>query len=261
MKNRLRLLLIIYLFSFVGLFSQELVVKSFKLNERDLSARTEKRLDSNGNLCALIQVEAIPTCEFGGNIIGSVEKKLGAYWVYICAQNPTTRKLIVHSDHFQPLEVEFSNFGITPIVAGSTYTLKIETMDQADNISVNDEYTENLLLKSQDDLALSPFYNLKGDRVRINKCLKKLRTIWLTQYGYNTLTIEDADEWWKEKAKTKYVLHLLSLQPMGSFNFPMNSTKFERSKLKYSLTFEQYHKRPVTLVIYSSFGFRYLSIS
>lgn len=116
-----------------SLFSQELSVKYFQLNEGDLSARTEKRLDSNGNQCALIKVEAIPACEFGGYVIGSVEKKLGAYWVYVCAKNPVTRKLIVSSDNFQPLEIDFSKFGIAFVEAGSTYTLRIETINRTES--------------------------------------------------------------------------------------------------------------------------------
>lgn len=111
-------------------FSQELVVKSFRLNESDLSARTQKRLDANGNICALIKVESIPVCEFGGYVIGDVEKKMGAYWVYVCAKNPITKKLIVSSDNFQPLEVEFSQFGISNIESGSTYTLRIESVNK-----------------------------------------------------------------------------------------------------------------------------------
>lgn len=110
-------------------YSQELVVKSFMLNEGDLSARTEKRLDANGNQCALIKVESIPVCEFGGYVIGNVEKKLGAYWVYVCAKNPITKKIIVSSDNFQPLEVEFNKYGISNIEGGLTYTLRVESIN------------------------------------------------------------------------------------------------------------------------------------
>lgn len=137
-------------FSFFA-YSQELAVKSFQLNEGDLSARTEKRLDSNGNQCALIKVEVIPACEFGGYVIGSVEKKLGAYWVYVCAKNPITRKLIVSSDNFQPLEVDFSKFGITSIEAGFTYTLRIESINQVGiNIMGGHKYV---------DLGLSAYWS------------------------------------------------------------------------------------------------------
>lgn len=66
----------------INSFSQELVVKSFRLNEGGSSARTEKRLDANGNQCALIKVESIPVCEFGGYVIGNVEKKLVAYGLH-----------------------------------------------------------------------------------------------------------------------------------------------------------------------------------
>lgn len=127
----------------INSFSQELVVKSFRLNEGDLSARTEKRLDANGNQCALIKVEAIPVCEFGGYVIGNVEKKLGAYWVYVCAQNPVSRKLIVSSDNFQPIEVEFSDYGIDKIEAGSTYTMRIESVNtSAINIIDGHKYVD-----------------------------------------------------------------------------------------------------------------------
>lgn len=115
--------------SSLGLYSQELVVKSFYLNGGDLSARTEPRRDANGNQCALIKVEAIPVCEFGGYVIGNVEKKLGSYWVYVCAKNPISRKIIVASDNFQPIEVEFANFGIDNIEPGATYTMRIESFN------------------------------------------------------------------------------------------------------------------------------------
>lgn len=131
----------------INSFSQELVVKSFRLNEGDLSARTEKRLDANGNQCALIKVEAIPVCEFGGYVIGAVEKKLGAYWVYVCAKNPITKKLIVSSDNFQPIEVNFSEYGISKISPGETYSIRIE--------AVNKTAVEELNNHNYIDLGLS----------------------------------------------------------------------------------------------------------
>lgn len=118
-------------------FSQELVVKSFTLNEGDLSARTEKRLDANGNQCALIKVESIPVCEFGGYVIGKVEKKLGAYWVYVCAQNPITKKLVVSSDNYLPLEIEFCKYGIDKIKQGETYTLSIQSVNSSEKNEIN----------------------------------------------------------------------------------------------------------------------------
>lgn len=131
------LIIIVFVLS-LRVSSQELVAKSFRLNIDDLSARTEKRLDANGNLCALIKVEVVPVCEFGGNIIGSVEKRLGTYWVYVCAQNPSTNKVLVSSKNFQPIAVEFSKFGITSIEGGATYILRIEANYQTSSTEMTD---------------------------------------------------------------------------------------------------------------------------
>lgn len=157
--------IISFLYSF-SLFSQELSVKSFQLNEGDLSARTEKRLDSNGNQCALIKVEAIPACEFGGYVIGSVEKKLGAYWVYVCAKNPITKKLIVSSDNFQPLEVEFEKYGISNVEGGLTYTLRIESINySAINIVDGHKYVDLGLSVNWADCNLGALrVNEKGNK-------------------------------------------------------------------------------------------------
>ena len=110
--------------------SQELVVKSFQVNENDLSARTMKRLDMNGNPCAIIKVEALPVCEFEGNIVGQVEKKYGAYWVYVSGN---TKGIRISSDHFNPMDVKFSSYGINKAEFSTVYTLRIESQIVANN--------------------------------------------------------------------------------------------------------------------------------
>ena len=66
--------------------AQQISVQSFRKLENDLSARTEKRLDQNGDVCALVKVVA-PEQGFyfdgDGNGIVAVERKIGEYWVYI----------------------------------------------------------------------------------------------------------------------------------------------------------------------------------
>ncbi|WP_304407887.1 hypothetical protein [Bacteroides acidifaciens] len=110
--------------------AQELVVKSFVCNETDISARTEKRLDFNGNPCALIKVEAIPVCDFEGNIIGQVTKKHGAYWVYVTGN---TKVIRISSDNFHPIDVRFSSFGVDKEEFGTVYTLRVESQVKSDN--------------------------------------------------------------------------------------------------------------------------------
>lgn len=66
--------------------AQQISVQSFRKLENDLSARTEKRVDQNGDVCAIIKVVA-PEQGFyfdgDGNGIVGVERKIGEYWVYV----------------------------------------------------------------------------------------------------------------------------------------------------------------------------------
>lgn len=66
--------------------AQQISVQSFRKLENDLSARTEKRVDQNGDICAIVKVVA-PEQGFyfdgDGNGIVAVERKIGEYWVYV----------------------------------------------------------------------------------------------------------------------------------------------------------------------------------
>ena len=107
-------------------WGQEMKVKSFSKCDDDLSARTEKRFDANGNLCALIKVSVVPNCEFGGYVIGNVDRRLGMYWVYVCAINPHTRSLIISPEGYLPVTIQFADYGIAIIESGITYSMVIE---------------------------------------------------------------------------------------------------------------------------------------
>ena len=83
----MRLLIGIILLSWFSLAeAQQISVKTFRKLENDLSARTENRLDQNGDVCALIKV-VVPEQGFyfdgDGNGIVTVERKIGEYWVFI----------------------------------------------------------------------------------------------------------------------------------------------------------------------------------
>lgn len=41
----------------IAIHAQELTVKSFKENTKDLAARTNQRVDNNGTPCALVKVQ------------------------------------------------------------------------------------------------------------------------------------------------------------------------------------------------------------
>ena len=97
------LLMQISLFSVA--FSQELIVKSLKVSEGDISAQIQPRLDTNDRNCALIKVGlTLDDVQFDGNLMGKVEHKIGEYWVYMPQGNSMLR--ILHKD-YTPLMINF----------------------------------------------------------------------------------------------------------------------------------------------------------
>lgn len=114
----------LYLFTFLVLLcdAQELKVKSFVYDVRDLSARTYPKTDINGDKCALLKVGlALANVEFEGNVI-DVVKKTGEYWVYMADKS---KKLKVKHNSYLPIVVTFSDYGINEIEKENTYSLNI----------------------------------------------------------------------------------------------------------------------------------------
>lgn len=65
-------------------FSQEITVTNFRCIENDITARTEKVTDNNGDLCALIILNTpIRGFEFSSCPIEKTEQKTGAIYVYV----------------------------------------------------------------------------------------------------------------------------------------------------------------------------------
>lgn len=105
---------------------QELSVKSFGLDERDASAKTQSRLDINNETCALLKVKlAVPNAKFSGNIIGGVEQRSGVYWVYVTSG---TRLLQIHHSNYLALDVDLKEFGLRGVKGGKTYVLEVDAV-------------------------------------------------------------------------------------------------------------------------------------
>lgn len=125
MKRLLSLFLMLVALSSLA-FSQELTVKSFKVSQGDILARTAAtcRYDTNDKYCALIKVGiALDDVEFecsGG--VRDVVKKTGEYWVYLPQNNSKLR--ILHKD-YTPLEINFFDYGIGKVQSGVTYVLTL----------------------------------------------------------------------------------------------------------------------------------------
>lgn len=121
-------MLTIFLMLWCGLgYAQELKVTAFQRMDRDLLARTQERLDLNGNPCAIVRV-SIPNAEkviFEGNIIGEVIYKPGEAIVYLTDRS---RNLTLNSSEFGSMKYEFPQRVEKQVV----YKLAVKIVEDAD---------------------------------------------------------------------------------------------------------------------------------
>ena len=118
MKKLLNTIILILLSSFA--FSQEITVTNFRCIENDITARTEKVTDNNGDLCALIILNTpIRGFEFSSCPIEKTEQKTGAIYVYV---SPGVKFItLMHKDYGMLKNYPFPE----TIKSGMTYEMKI----------------------------------------------------------------------------------------------------------------------------------------
>ena len=62
----------------------QMKIASFSLLENDLSALTNKRLDVNQEICALIKIQSTnEILSIEGNVVGDISKRGKETWVYV----------------------------------------------------------------------------------------------------------------------------------------------------------------------------------
>lgn len=111
---------------------QEMEVESITATPFDLTASTNKRLDNNGNACAMVKVVLpIQNVSFEGNVIGDVKYDGGEYHVYLPGGSKNLR--IKHPQK-RPLIVNFADFGIK-IDGNQTYQLTVKTDTDKENVT------------------------------------------------------------------------------------------------------------------------------
>ena len=117
------LVLSICCWTFLGIFAQELTVKSMTASSMDLSASQYERKDLAGQACGLVKVQlADEGAKFEGNVFGKVEYKTGEYWVYM---TQGAYMLRIKHPKYVPLDVNFRDYGISGIEGKATYTLTL----------------------------------------------------------------------------------------------------------------------------------------
>ena len=114
----------IFIFIFIScisvpLLSQEVVVRSFEELPNDLTARTQEKMDVNGNACAVVKVD-IPLEDvlFKGWVVETVSTP-GEYLVYMPSGST---KLTLQHKSLTPFVYEFEK----PLESKYTYRLILE---------------------------------------------------------------------------------------------------------------------------------------
>ena len=115
---------LLFLFSAIPSFSQELKVKSFTHDEMNLEARLDGgRTDLNGKQCALVKVmvrDNITKCK-GGNV-GYVIAEGIVKKIFV---SPSARFLELEFQYNFPLKITFADYGYATLTEGSTYTITL----------------------------------------------------------------------------------------------------------------------------------------
>ena len=105
----------------LGIYSQELKVKSFTLAATDISAQTQPRKDLNDEPCALVKVQFVgDILDVEGNVIKPLVKKSNETWAYM---THGSQQMKVLTKDYLPIMVDFSNYGISQVEKNKTYVL------------------------------------------------------------------------------------------------------------------------------------------
>ena len=125
---------------------QEMEVEKINAMPFDLTASTNKRLDNNGNACALLKVVLpIQDVSFEGNVIGDIRYNAGEYHVYLPSG---TKNLRIKHPQKRPLMVSFDDFDVR-IEGGQTYHLSVKTEAATESVTFKISPKEAILTVDQ----------------------------------------------------------------------------------------------------------------
>ena len=120
---------------------QELSVKSLRLAENDLTARTEQRLDANKQPCALLKVQVRDQItEVQGNVVGTIINKGIEKWIYFTDGTKRFRLLFAN---YPTQDVTVTDYGVPSLRGNCTYELIIagETLSVAGTQELRLQYS------------------------------------------------------------------------------------------------------------------------
>ena len=119
--NKSLFLFLFFVFHVFEICAQELTVKSFSLEENDISAQTQSRKDLNDRNCALAKVQYVGVIsEVEGNVVKPLVNHGNETWVYM-PQGSRQLKLLTQS--YLPVMVTFADYGVEKLESNRTYVL------------------------------------------------------------------------------------------------------------------------------------------
>lgn len=122
----------------LGIYSQaqEYKVESFEIVPKDLSARTEGRVDGNGRKCAVIKVYVKDTItDTDGPVVGDIRDRGMEKWIYV--SHDAKQVGLLFKEHM-PLQVIFADYDYPTVTGQMTYILKLT--ESTPNSGVNYGY-------------------------------------------------------------------------------------------------------------------------
>ena len=119
--NKSLFLFLFFVIHVFGICAQELMVKSFKLAENDISAQTQPRKDLNDRNCALVKVQFVGAIsEVEGNVVKPLVSHGNETWVYM---PQGSRQLKILTQSYLPVMVTFADYGVEKLESNRTYVL------------------------------------------------------------------------------------------------------------------------------------------
>lgn len=122
--SKLILFIVVLSGCFLNCSAQNLVVESFEIAPKDLTARTEGRVDGNGRKCAVVKVyvkDAITDTD--GPVVGEIRDRGMEKWVYV--SHDAKQIGLLFKEHM-PLQIIFSDYDYPTITGQMTYVLKLQ---------------------------------------------------------------------------------------------------------------------------------------
>ena len=275
--NRILLLFFSFLLIFNTAYADEFVVKDFKLDIADLSARKAEIKDFNGDVCAIIKILTdIPGLKFDANIsITHQEFKNGSYRLFV---SPTERKLTIMKDGFIPLEyvlplkIESNNVYVMILTRQSAEVIKntnttglilLKTEPDKADVRINGEFKGKTPFqlelaegKYNYKLSKSLFHSFEGSfEIKANETTKPEPIKLLKNYGsLNIKTLpEDGVEIEIDQkpinAKSPYIIDLL---PSGEHELGLSKDMYEPVSIPFAI--EDNAQTPLTITMTPVFG-------